>query len=205
MLVQARGVAARYPGDAAVLAALAEAEYDAGNDAEAIAAADAALALDPAQVNAYVQKGYALFRRASDVEGEERVAAYRAAVAPFLALNKIENDHPLPLMFFYRSFAERGTQPPEQAVLGLRRAAELAPFDLGLRLTLATQQMLSGELDEARANLVPVAYNPHGGDMAGGARQVIERIDAGGEPAAEELLALLVPSAPATGAADGAQ
>lgn len=205
VLVQARGVAARYAGDAAVLAALAEAEYDAGNDAEAIAAADAALALDPAQVNAYVQKGYALFRRASNVEGEERVTAYRTAVAPFLALNRIENDHPIPLMFFYRGFAERGTQPPEQAVLGLRRAAELAPFDLGLRLTLAAQQMQAGELAEARANLVPVAYNPHGGDMAGGARQVIERIDAGGDPPAEELLALLVPSAPVTDAADGAQ
>jgi tetratricopeptide (TPR) repeat protein len=205
LLIQARAVAARFPGDAAVLSALAEAEFDAGNDAEAIAAADAALALDPAQVNAYVQKGYALFRRASGVEGEERIAAYRTAVAPFLALNRIENDHPIPLMFFYRSFAERGTKPPEQAVLGLRRAAELAPFDLGLRLTLATQQMQAGELDEARANLVPVAYNPHGGDMAGGARQVIERIDAGGEPPAEELLALLVPTAPAADAADGGQ
>ncbi|OYW43953.1 MAG: hypothetical protein B7Z33_14045 [Sphingomonadales bacterium 12-68-11] len=65
LVVEARAVAARHPGDPGVLAALAEAEYDAGFDEPAIAAADAALALDPAQVNAYVQKGYALFRRAA--------------------------------------------------------------------------------------------------------------------------------------------
>jgi tetratricopeptide (TPR) repeat protein len=189
LLAQARAVAAQYPGDTAVLAALAEAEYDAGNDAEAIAAADAALAIDPNQVNAYVQKGYALFRRAS--EADDRPAAYREAVKPFLALNKIENDHPLPLLYYYRSFAERGARPPEQAVFGLERAAELAPFDLGLRLNLASHQIVQGELDAARANLVPVAYHPHGGSTSNAARLVIERIDAGGEPGVSELLALL--------------
>ncbi len=203
VLVLAREVAARYPGDAAVLAALAEAEFDAGNDAEAIAAADAALALDPAQVNAYVQKGYALFRRAAATEGEEQAAAYRAAVAPFLALNKIENDHPLPLIYYFRSFAERGAQPPEQAVLGLEHAAELAPFDLGLRLNLASYQIRAGNLAAARTNLIPVAYNPHGGDLAEPAQQVIDRIDADGEPTAEELITLLF--APALEAAGGSE
>jgi tetratricopeptide (TPR) repeat protein len=192
ILGDARAVAARHTGDAAVLAALAEAEFDAGNDSEAIAAADAALALDPNQVNAYVQKGYALFRRAEATEGdEERAAAYRAARAPFLALNKIENDHPLPLVFYYRSFAERGVEPPEQAVNGLERASEVAPFDLGLRLNLASYQIGKGDLARARANLVPVAYNPHGGAMANAARLAVERIDAGGEPTAPELFALL--------------
>ncbi len=190
LLGEARAIAASYPQDAAVLAALAEAEYDAGNNAEAIAAADAALALDPSQVNAYVQKGYALFREAP--EAEDRAAAYRGAIAPFVALNQLENDHPLPLVYYFRSFAERGVEPPEQAALGLTRAAELAPFDLHLRLNLASYQIQKSMLDEARGNLVPLAYNPHGGAMADSARQVLERIDAGGEtPAAEELIALL--------------
>ena len=200
LLTDARAIAARYPADAAVQAALAEAEFDAGNDAEAIAAADAALALDPAQVNAYVQKGYALFRQAA--EAEDTAAAYRRAIEPFLALNQRENDHPLPLAFYFRSFAERGVRPPEQAVRGLERAAALAPFDLGLRLNLASYQIQAGALSDARANLVPVAYNPHGGPMADGARQVIERIDAGGEPETSELMALLRPS-PAEAASGG--
>jgi len=189
LLGEARAVAARFPADPAVLAALAEAEYDAGNDAEAIAAADAALALDPSQVNAYVQKGYALFRRAA--EAEDRVAAYRAAVAPFVALNQLENDHPLPLIYYFRSFAESGRRPPETAVQGLERAAELAPFDLGLRLNLASHQLAEGRIEEARGNFLPIAYSPHGGRMAEGARTVVERIDDGSPPDGRELQTIL--------------
>lgn len=196
LLPEAREIAVAHPRDAAVLAALAEAEYDAGNDAEAIAAADAALALDPKQVNAYVQKGYALFRQA--VEADDQDAAYKAAVEPFLALNKLENDHPLPLIYYFRSFAERGVRPPEQAVFGLERAAELAPFDLGLRFNLATHQVQAGDLEQARFHLRPIAFNPHGGEMAEAARQVIERIDAGTTTEPQELLAPLDPT-PAPG------
>ena len=90
LVTEARTVAARFPADPAVQAALAEAEYDAGNDAAAIAAADKALAADKTQVNAWVQKGYALFRSAADAD--DRKAAYRAARAPFVALNKLENE-----------------------------------------------------------------------------------------------------------------
>jgi tetratricopeptide (TPR) repeat protein len=197
LLPEAREIAAAHPRDAAVLAALAEAEYDAGNDAEAIAAADAALVLDPKQVNAYIQKGYALFRRAA--EADDREAAYKAAVEPFLALNKLENDHPLPLIYYFRSFAERGMRPPEQAVHGLERAAELAPFDLGLRFDLATHQVQAGDLAQARYHLRPIAFNPHGGEMAEAARRVIELIDAGTTAEPQELLAPLQPAAASGG------
>ncbi len=50
VLLETRAVAAEHPNDPAVLAALAEAEYDAGNNAEAIAAADGALLLNPKEV-----------------------------------------------------------------------------------------------------------------------------------------------------------
>ena len=191
MLKDVREIAARYPADPALLATLAEAEYSAGNDAEAIAAADAALALDPARVAAYVQKGYALFHRAA--EAEDKVAAYRAAVEPFLALNKIENDHPLPLIYYYRSFADSGRQPSVTAVQGLERAVQLAPFDLDLRLMLASYQLGDGQVDAARINFLPIAYSPHGGSQAERARGVVERIDAGDPPDAEELTAIFGP------------
>jgi len=205
LVVEARTIAARYPGDPAVLAALAEAEHDAGNEAEAIAAADAALALDPNRVNAYVQKGFALFALAA--EAEDRDAAYRAAREPFLALNRIENDHPLPLIFYNRSFAERGVQPPENAAHALERAAELAPFDISLRLNLAIQQLREGQLEQARTNFLPIAYNPHGGELADGARTVIERIDGGTPPDGRELQLILAGGAAqavSAGAAEGA-
>jgi len=172
---EARQIAARHPSDPGVQAALAEAEFDAGNLQAAIAAADAALAIDKSQVNAYVQKGYALFALAEDADDPE--TAFKQAFKPFQQLNLIENDHPLPLIYYYRSFIERGMKPSELAVEGLEWASVLAPFDLGLRMTVANQQLNEGRKDEARMNLLPVAYNPHGGEMADVALQMIEQLD----------------------------
>lgn len=175
VVVEARAVAARYPSDPPVLTALAEAEYDAGNDSAAIAAADRALAVDPRRVNAYIQKGYALFRQASQAGGP---AAFAKARAPFVALNRLENDHPLALLHYYRSFMLAGGKPPKLAVDGLLRAAQVAPFDLGLRMTVAMQELRDGNRDWAKANLSPVAYNPHAGPLAELARTALARIDA---------------------------
>lgn len=159
LLPEARAIAAEYPDDPGVLTALAEAEFDAGNDAEAIAAADKAIAADPARKNAYVQKGYALFRLADDAEDEG--AAMKRAMAPFSALNKLENDHPLPLIYYYRSFTERGVEPSEQAKLALIRASELAPFDQGLRFQVGMMHAIDGRFVEAQYTLLPLANDPH--------------------------------------------
>lgn len=175
LLPEARQIAAQFPGDPAVLAALAEAEHDAGNDAEAIAAADAALAIDPSQVNAYVQKGLSLFRMAADAKDSE--AAYKKARVPFVALNRLENDHPLPLIYYYNGFVQQGEQPSQLARDGLQRAVDVAPFDLGLRMMLATEQVRLRQMKAARANLAPVAYSPHGGSLSEAAQRVITRID----------------------------
>lgn len=175
LLPQAQAVAARFPSDAAVLAALAEAEYDAEQDDATIRAADAALAIDPKQVNAYVQKGYALFRKAE--EADDRAAAYRIARVPFLALNALENDHPLPLVYFYMSFGREGRKPSANAVLGLERAVELAPFDLGLRMMLVMQQIRDKQYARAKVNLAPIAYNPHGGGSANIAQKLLDRLN----------------------------
>ena len=173
---EARAIAAEYPNDPFVLSALAETEFDAGNDQEAIAAADAALAIDPGQVNAYVQKGYALFRMAEDAD--DQAAAYALARKPFVALNHLENDHPLPLVYYYQSYVEQGAKPTPLAVKGLEWASQLAPFDLGLRMMVATQELRDGKPEFARINLTPIAYNPHGGAFASVAQAMLERIDA---------------------------
>lgn len=176
LLVDARRIAASYPGDADVQSALAEAEFDAGNDNEAIAAADAALAIDPGQVNAYVQKGFALFRIAEGTE--TKPAAYKAARAPFIALNQREHDHPIPLIYYYRSFAEQGVAPPPLAIDGLITAVEVAPFDLDLRMTLATALIQLARQDEAQIILEPVAYNPHADQLSSAAMRLLEKLKA---------------------------
>lgn len=172
VLVAARAIASRHPQDPGVLAALAEAEFDAGNDAEAISSADRAIALDPANKNALIQKGYALFRQTS--KADDRAAAFTAAMKPFEALNALENDHPLPLIYYFRSYAERGAVPPENARAALARAAELAPFDLGLQLTTAMMLITERKHSDARFFLAPIAASPHGGRAAEKARQLLD-------------------------------
>lgn len=171
LVVEVREIANAFPQDAAVLSALAEAEFDSGNHDAAIAAADSAIAIDPSQKNAYLQKGYALFAKAEDAD--DMAAAYRAAMKPFSQLNKLEPDHPLPLLYYYRSYSDRGAAPPENARHALERASQLAPFDHDLALNSAL--MLAGEGKIALANsiLMPVAANPHGGGRADYAQQVI--------------------------------
>lgn len=175
LLVEARAIASRFPEDPAVLSALAEAEYDASNDNEAIAAADKAIAIDPAQVNAYVQKGYALFRIASTAD--DGAAAYQRARSAFVALNRRENDHPIPLFYFFRSYTDQGAAPSPVAVKGLIRAVELAPFDSELRMTLGIALIRLNRQGEAKSVLGPVAYNVHGGGRAEFAGKLLARLE----------------------------
>ena len=164
LLPEVRDVAAKFPDDSAVLSALAEAEHDAGNYDTAIAAADRALAINPADKNALVQKGFAMFRLAD--EADDRESAFKNAMTPFASLNKLENDHPLPLIYYHRSFTMRGAEPTELARHGIERAAQLAPFDLSLWMNVGIMQAEEGKIGSARYSLAPVAGNPHGGSSA---------------------------------------
>ena len=196
ILESARKVAGRFPDDPAVNAMLAEAEFDAGNDAEAIAAADRAITADPGQVNAYIQKGYALFRMADALEeGPERVRAFTDAMAPFAALNRLENDHPLPLVHYYRSAVETGAIT-ENARAAIENAAMLAPFDQALWLTVSAMQLGEGKIELARSNLRPIAFSPHDGPLPEAARKMLAfaenaeeglPMDVSGLPDLEEL------------------
>ncbi len=175
LLPRARTVAARFPDDAWAQSALAEAAFDAGEDDEAIIAADRAIALDPTIANSYVQKGYALFRKARDAD--DRAAAYAAAMVPFSALNQLENDHPLPLIHHYRSYTERGREPPESARHALERASQLAPFDQGLAMEVGLMQASEGKIEVARYTLAPLAADPHGGSFADRVRMLVRALD----------------------------
>lgn len=184
LLTKVRAVSAKYPDDPGVLSALAEAEHDAGNMAEAVAAADRALKIDPKQTNALVQKGYALFALAGDAEDSAK--AYTRAMAPFMALNALENDHPLPLIYLYRSFADRGEEPPEKARAALERAAMLAPFDRSLAMNAAMMLAQEGKIELAIGFMKPVAADPHGGKMAAAAHAAITALSAIPEGSAVE-------------------
>ncbi len=110
-------------------------------------------------------------------DAEDEKAAIDLAMKPFSQLNKIENDHPLPLIYYYRSYAQRGVEPPENAKHALERAAELAPFDKGLWMQAAMMQMQEGKIAIAKSSLQPLANDPHGGNQADRVKNIIALLD----------------------------
>jgi hypothetical protein len=78
-------------------------------------------------------------------------------------VNKVENDHPIPLIHFYSSFLQQDTEPTKNAVEGLEWALELAPYDPNVRMMVASRQMHDKRFAEAIHTIRPLAYNPHVG------------------------------------------
>ena len=176
LVPEARRVAALYPDDPAVLAALAEAEFDAGNDDAAIAAADRSIAIDPKGINAHLQRGYALAHKVES--GALPVESWKDVRSQFIKANSVENDHPVPLVNFYLTYVKQGEPPTKNAIDGLEWALELAPFDGSLRW-LVTQQMVSDErYKDAARTLAPLAYSPHPGEHTDRARQLLKEVEA---------------------------
>lgn len=171
----ARKIAATYPDDARVMAALAEAEFDAGNDDAAIIAADRALAIDPTQIDAHLQKGYALARKA--LSGAPASPSWQEVRAQFVRANAVENDHPVPLMYFYLSYTQAGVSPTQNAIDGLEWALELAPYDPSLRWLVAQQMVSDERLRDAIDTLGPLAYSPHPSDETEKALKLLQQLE----------------------------
>ena len=159
-----------------MLAALAEAEFDAGNDDAAIAAADRAIAIDPKHINAHLQKGYALAHKVES--GALPKESWKDVRSQFIKANSVENDHPVPLVQFYLTYMKQGEPPTKNAIDGLEWALELAPFDSSLRW-LVTEQMIRDErYKDAAQTLAPLAYSPHPGEHTDRARQLLKDVEA---------------------------
>jgi hypothetical protein len=175
LVPEARRLAALHPQDPVVLASLAEAEHDAGFDDAAMAAADRALALDPGQMNAHIQKGYALARKVQS--GALPADKWKDVRGQWVKANRVENDHPIPLAGFYESFLDQGIPPTRTAIEGLEWAMALAPFDSSLRW-MAAQQMIKDErLEDAAQTLAPLAYSPHPGEHTDTARKLLGEVE----------------------------
>jgi tetratricopeptide (TPR) repeat protein len=184
LVPEARRIAARHPDDPAVLTALAEAEFDAGFEDAAIAAADRALAIDPSRINAHIQKGYALFAKAQS--GALPAESWKEVRGQFVKANKVEHDHPIPLVRFYLSYLEQGEPPTRNSVSGLEWAMQLAPFDPSLRWMVVQQMLRDERLEEAARTVAPLAYSPHPGEHTERARQLLRETEARIEAAAAE-------------------
>lgn len=182
----ARKVAERYSDDPVVQGALAEAEYDAGNVAAAIAAADRALALDPNSRQALMYKGLALMRRGREAPDKADWADVRSL---FAKANRLDPDDAWPLLTFYQSFYAAKDRPTANAAKGLIYAAQLVPQDTTLRILATRQLLIDNKPAFARQMYAAIAYNAHASAEAREKRrQIMDAIVAGDSRTALTLL-----------------
>jgi len=160
IFARAAKIAAAYPDDALAQGWLAEMAYDAGRDAEAEAAADHALAVDPNATQALLYKAQVLLRRAALVKASDP-AVWTAARRWIIKANRQSPDDAEALALYYDSFGAAGAKPSEAAIRGIARALELVPQDPALRFKVAAQAILDGENATAKAALRPLAFDPH--------------------------------------------
>ncbi|MEP2990213.1 MAG: DUF1570 domain-containing protein [Parasphingorhabdus sp.] len=184
VVAEARKIAMTFPDNPTVMEALAEAEFDAGYDDQAIAAADKALALDNSLVRAQIQKIYAFARKAKTAEDTE--LAWKGLRRQIVVANRLETNHPIPLIEYYKSYRASGKPVPDIAKDGLYRALQLAPFDQGLRMTTAAQYIEDHKFQAAATTLRPLAYSPHRNDATQAAEQLLELAEKEAARAAKE-------------------
>lgn len=164
LIPEARRIAARFPDDARVQVALAEAEHDARNFAESEAAADRALAADPHSVDAAVYRAWAMWGRIA-ASGDATPAQWQEVRRRLSAANHLDPDAPQPLELFFQSFAAEGIPPTQNAIEGLYTAFELAPEDRDLRLLAGRQLLVAGNAAGARGVLTPLTSDGHSGRL----------------------------------------
>lgn len=166
--------AAKDPKSAVALAMIAEIRYYAEQDKEALIAADAALAINPAEPRAMLYKGAAQIREMirSDVSDTGR---WKAARGLIVKANRIQPDNPYPLYFYYKSFADQGIAVPELALTGLARAQQLVPQDGNFRFTYANVLIREKRYKDALILIKPLAFDPHGGSDF--ARKLVSRLE----------------------------
>jgi hypothetical protein len=134
----------------------------------------------PEDTEALVLKGRALAFKGEDEQDEKkRNAIFEEARAWLIRANKVDEEDPEPLLEFYKTFVMQGVRPNANALAALHYASDLAPQDLGVRMSSAFAYLNEEKPKEARAALTIVAYSPHAGSMADVAKTMIAKIDAG--------------------------
>lgn len=156
-------IARRYPDDLLVQRTFAEVAFDNKKYAEAEAAADAALKIDPKNSEAMIYKGRAILARAKKAQDPTLFKQARTAI---LAANKVDPEDPEALYLYYRSYRVANQMAPKGAVDALTYAVTLAPRDTSVAVDLVMEHMRQKNWKLAADTLRPIAYLPHAGQSA---------------------------------------
>lgn len=153
--------AARYPTNLDAQLLLAEAECRSGNGSECMSAAARALTIAPGNSDALVWQGTGQAEIALAAPAGQRAAKLKAARVTIARANRANSESPLPLLAYYRSFADAGETPPDVAVEGLMKARDLVPSSPTPRLLLGEALAKRDNSEAARVALIPVAGSPY--------------------------------------------
>lgn len=165
-----------YPADPFALYFLGEAENVAGNYAQAQAAIDRLLEIQPSHVRALARKSMLLSRHAATLQGPARAATVAQARALAARANKADTADPLPLLAFYESYRLVGEKPPKVAIEGLMQAVSTLPRDPGIRLLLVDELERANRYAEAIDWIMPIANDPHESPLRSAAREQLVRL-----------------------------
>lgn len=192
-LARVESETAKFPTSRHALALRAEVELDSDAIDRAATTTDQLLALAPEDARAHYWTGAALLAQAKAAKGDTS-ATLKAARHEIVAANKLDSDDPLPLMAFYHVSAMLGARA-QNAIDALARAQEIVPQDAGLRLTLASALIASGDKPRAARLLRPLAFSPH---KEAGAAEAQKLLDALEGPAPSSATVPAPPPAPKT-------
>lgn len=152
------------------------------------AAADKALALNPAIGRAAMWKALAIAGRLRDgKDGDPE--KWKEVRRWIIQANKADPEDPVPLRENYRVYRLAGLAPSPVARQGLAKAFSLLPQNVGLRFEYVQSLVQDRQFDAADALLQPVANAPHGGETAAAARRMIASIAAAKARGATEIAA----------------
>jgi hypothetical protein len=172
-LGEIRAIAARFPEDAYAVRVHATAEIHAGEPARAVPLLDGLLAKTPDDAEALYLKGLALVKQAWKPGADTR--GLLAQARPLLArANRLTPDNPHILFRYAEATNGQPGLSDETSLNVLLLAQQLAPQVDHYRINAASALMSVERYEEAANLLMPLAFEPHGGEQATFARAMLE-------------------------------
>ena len=164
----------KFPDEFILWLTLAELALRLEQSEQAMTWVERALAINKDSIEAQLVKGFALEQMVQQQVNSE--IGWPEVRKQFIKANRLEPDHPVPLIKFYDVVKAEFDKPTANSVAGLSRALQLAPYDNRLRLTLAKQKMQDKAFEEAIKILSPLANHPHSPKLSAQAREMIIQI-----------------------------
>ena len=171
-LADIRKRAAKWPGDRLAELTLARAEFVYGDPAAGEAIVKRWLEADPNDVEALHVAGVGRLD-AGDRDPKRRQQLYRAARADLMKAYGLDNTDYRLLLAYVRSRTVEPAFPTENDITAQLTARAMAPTVDEASVMAGAMLIHRGRADEAKRALAIVANNPHGGQLAAQAREML--------------------------------